>query len=132
MIINIDPFPAVRVNWKGWRFMPRAIQYHNNIKQLRSAIENNLEYWPADISWAMVNWAYNLTFYIKMPKSWSKKKKAEYLGTPHRQTPDIDNLYKAFTDTIFYNDKTFNDKEIYDMRAKKFWAEKWYIEFNLN
>jgi len=35
-----------------------------------------------------------------MAKTWSKKKKAEMNGKPHRQTPDTDNLLKALWDTL--------------------------------
>jgi Holliday junction resolvase RusA-like endonuclease len=37
-----------------------------------------------------------------MPESWSKKKKERMNLKPHQQTPDADNLFKAFTDTLFY------------------------------
>jgi len=48
--------------------------------------------------------AYRAEFYIKMPKSWSNKKKDKMKGTPHRQRPDIDNLIKAIQDTLLKED----------------------------
>ena len=39
-----------------------------------------------------------------MPKSWSKKKKAEYDGKPHQQKPDIDNYLKGYMDALLDED----------------------------
>lgn len=51
------------------------------------------------------NWQYlSLEFRIPMPKSWSKKKKAEMWLKPHTQTPDLDNLIKAFKDALLEQD----------------------------
>ena len=35
--------------------------------------------------------SFDIEFYIQMPKSWSKKKKAKMNGEPHKQRPDLDN-----------------------------------------
>lgn len=43
-------------------------------------------------------------FYIPMPKSWSKKKKAMMLGKPHRQRGDWDNFMKGVQDLLLKND----------------------------
>jgi len=40
----------------------------------------------------------HIRFVLPMPKSWSKKKRREMLGQPHRQRPDLDNLLKALMD----------------------------------
>jgi len=45
-----------------------------------------------------------IIFYLPMPKSWSKKKKAKMLGTPHQSRPDISNLLKALEDCIYTDD----------------------------
>lgn len=45
-----------------------------------------------------------VTFYIAMPDSWSKKKKAAMDGQPHMQKPDVDNLLKALLDALFEDD----------------------------
>lgn len=47
----------------------------------------------------------SMLYIIPMPKSWSKKKKAEMDGMPHTQTPDADNLEKAYFDAVFDEDK---------------------------
>lgn len=41
-----------------------------------------------------------LVFYLPMPGSWSKKKRAALLHSPHCQKPDLDNLAKAVLDGL--------------------------------
>lgn len=61
----------------------------------------------------------DIVFYIPMPLTWSKRKRAEMAGSPHKQTPDTDNLLKGFMDSLAIQDKT-----IWYIHARKFWAEK--------
>lgn len=42
----------------------------------------------------------SLVFYLPMPPSWPKKKRATMDGAPHQQKPDLDNLLKAFSDAL--------------------------------
>ncbi len=56
--------------------------------------------------------------FIKIPKSWSKKKKEAMKGQPHRQKPDRDNIDKAILDALFSEDKTISSGLI-----EKFWAD---------
>jgi Holliday junction resolvase RusA-like endonuclease len=42
--------------------------------------------------------------FIPMPPSWSKKKQKEMAGKPHRQRPDLDNISKAYGDSLFLED----------------------------
>lgn len=58
-----------------------------------------------------------LLFLMPMPKSWSKKRKAAMDGEPHMQTPDCDNLIKAWNDSL-YDD----DSAIHTICARKIWA----------
>ena len=46
----------------------------------------------------------SIVFYITMPKSWSKRKKGQMNGKPHRSRPDLDNLIKAFKDALMEED----------------------------
>ena len=41
-----------------------------------------------------------LVFYLPMPASWSKRKRAALLHSPHCQKPDLDNLAKAVLDGL--------------------------------
>ena len=58
------------------------------------------------------------TFILPMPKSWSKKKRAEMNGKPHQSKPDKDNLEKALLDALFED-----DAHIWDSRVTKLWGE---------
>ena len=66
-------------------------------------------------------------FYIEMPKSWSKKKRASMLNAPHQQKADLDNYAKAILDAI-YDD----DAHIHDIRITKLWATAGGIEIRKN
>jgi hypothetical protein len=71
----------------------------------------------------------HLIFYIPVPKSWAKYKKAEMHMKLHQSKPDIDNLAKAFFDSLFSE-----DMHIADIRLTKKWVneEEGWIEFITN
>ena len=101
------------------------------MNELRALIED-WEFTKEEMILAIINGMYRLEFILPIPKTWSKKQKElkeQIDWWPHRQSPDIDNLFKAFTDTLFYWQDKYNDKEIYDMKAKKYWWEEWEINF---
>lgn len=56
--------------------------------------------------------------YLPMPKSWSKQKKAEMKGRPHRQKPDVDNLAKLILDAMLSD-----DSGVFDLHGTKFWDD---------
>jgi len=62
---------------------------------------------------------FRVEFLIKMPDSWSEKKKKLMLGKPHQQKPDIDNLLKALCDSLRSEDKYIWSLSI----AKTWWNE---------
>ncbi len=62
---------------------------------------------------------YHMIFYIPMPDSWAKKKKAEMNERPHKQKPDKDNLEKAILDAL-----CTEDSYVWDGRVSKYWAYK--------
>ena len=93
-----------------WEKRPPVMRYRAIAKEMQ--LQANLQvYTPYP--------AIKATIGIKMPKSWSKKKKREKLGTPHQQKPDVDNITKAIMD-ILCKDDAF----IYHIDIKKFWAEE--------
>lgn len=59
----------------------------------------------------------HVRFYLPMPKSWPKKKRALMSGQPHHQTPDVDNMLKALLDAVH-----IDDKAVWDVRVTKYWA----------
>ena len=91
-----------------------------------------LRYW--DYKDDIKNWGFQndfklkeeiyVKFYIPMPKSWSIKKKAQMLYTPHQQRPDIDNLLKGLMDAFLDE-----DSHVHTVYAQKFWDNEGSIEF---
>ena len=61
----------------------------------------------------------HVIFRMSMPKSWSKKKKLEYLDQPcqSKGRNDIDNLLKALLDAV-YDD----DSQVWDIHVTKVWG----------
>lgn len=112
------------------RFAPRPMvqQYYDYANELRTLVlQDEL---PDN---------YLIVFWLAMPKSWSKKKKAKYDRTPCQSSPDKDNLEKALLDAIFskhseiYNlhlkDKLKkNDSHVWDGRVIKLWSYEGKID----
>lgn len=64
--------------------------------------------------------------WLPMPKSWSEKRKSKSFLTPHRQTPDADNILKAVCDALLDNDSGVWLKEI-----SKFWSREPHIKIEI-
>lgn len=62
----------------------------------------------------------SVLFYLPMPQSWSKKKRAEMCGEWHFQRPDLSNLLKALEDAMYGEDSHI---ALYG-RLEKRWAEE--------
>ncbi len=63
-----------------------------------------------------------LSFGMKIPESFSKKKRAKLAGCPHTSRPDTDNLIKFSLDVL--NNIVYSDDScIYDIRATKHYSE---------
>lgn len=60
-----------------------------------------------------------IVFYLPMPQSWSKKKKAEYSNQPHKSKPDLDNILKGIMDATMDS-----DQHVWTIVAEKRWAYK--------
>lgn len=63
--------------------------------------------------------AYEIVFHVPMPPSWSQKKRAAMVGTPHQQRPDLDNYIKSVGDALCDEDSHF-----WQIHATKLWAEE--------
>lgn len=61
---------------------------------------------------------YHVIFVLPMPIRWSKKKQVEFIGKPHQQRPDKDNLEKGLLDAVYKEDAT-----IWDGRVSKIWGK---------
>lgn len=66
----------------------------------------------------------NVIFTLPMPKSWSKKRKAEMNGKPHQQTPDIDNISKGILDILLKD-----DSGVHQLIVSKIWGYEGSIQF---
>lgn len=70
----------------------------------------------------------SILFMIPMPKSWSRKKRAEMAGKPHESKPDLSNLLKALEDAaaswMGIDDCVFHN---YSGLKKIWWTEGWII-----
>ncbi len=69
-----------------------------------------------------------LTFFVAMPKSWSKKKKLEKGGKFCDNNADIDNYCKAILDSlegVYFE----NDKQVAMIKAMKYYSATPRIEY---
>lgn len=93
-IIPITPIAKPRMTvadrWKKRPIILRYWEYKDNLKELGIRLEQNMSYY----------------FFLPMPKSWSKKKRAMKNHTLHdcRGRNDLDNLLKGFWDAIAEED----------------------------
>jgi len=108
---DVVPVAAPRMNradrWKRRACVVRYFAYRDQVRA--KAIEYGI---------TLPN-AFTVTFYMAMPKSWSKKKKAAHVGKPCQSKPDLDNVLKGFMDAL-----RTNDASVYAVSASKFWSEQ--------
>ena len=96
-----------------WRKRPCVLRYRAYADELRARLGG----------WNVPASSWHLRFYMPMPKSWSKKKKAAMNEQPHQQKPDKDNLEKAFLDALCED-----DSYVWDVRVSKYWSDRPRIE----
>lgn len=122
--VKMRPFPTVRSNRNSWN--TKTKDYHSKMNALRAYLQPHRE----EIMRNMIEGTYHIQFYFSMPDSWSKKKKEEMNFKPHQSTPDIDNLVKAFQDTVFYDPVwTKDDCKVWLISASKYWSTEDSIIF---
>lgn len=89
--------PREKLREAGLKRLERIEKYNNyKIELLAEAKRKNFDFPPQGAC---------ITFYIPVPKSWSKKKKKQYHGKIHQSTPDLSNLLKAAEDALLLEDK---------------------------
>jgi Holliday junction resolvase RusA-like endonuclease len=65
----------------------------------------------------------DMTFFVPIPKSWSKKKKAAKVGKYCDNNADLDNYEKAILDSL--NGHYFvDDRQIVEQASRKIYAEQ--------
>jgi Holliday junction resolvase RusA-like endonuclease len=110
-LVDITPVPKPRMTQSDrWKKRPAVVRYYRYKDSLLYEALAQGFYLTDEIE---------LVFGLPMPKSWSKKKKAEMNGKPHQAKPDIDNLSKAVMDALLDE-----DSHIWSLRASKFWSDK--------
>lgn len=111
MEFDIIPMPAPRQNYSE-RFNPtKRTQRYRKFQNLLFTLAKQKKY--------KLRVPLSLTFVMPMPKSWTKKKKEEMNGQPHTQRPDLDNLIKAFKDSLLREDSM-----VYEYgKMRKEWGE---------
>lgn len=113
--IPINPVPASRP--KVYRY--GLIKYGASYTRYRADMEALLP--TMGITKMTGPLALEASFFVQMPKSWSKKKKAEHDGLFCQKNYDLDNLEKALYDAlngIAYID----DSQIVRNSSEKVWA----------
>ena len=114
IVLDIEPVPKPRMTSSDrWNKRPCVQRYWAYKHKIKHKLPKNFK---------MPECRYHLIFYIPMPKSWSGTKRAEMMYMPHQQTPDKDNLEKAFLDAVCEE-----DKHVWDGRVSKYWGEEGFI-----
>ncbi len=91
------PQPRQRISTIGGRarsYLPKKHPVHGYKLALQHAVRE------AGIYLGEGPLTFGLVFHLPMPASWSKKKRAALLDSPHCQKPDLDNLAKAVLDAM--------------------------------
>ena len=111
MILSIAPVSKPRMTradrWKKRQSVLKFFAFRDAVRQ--SSAWKTLELLDMD--------SFKIVFHVPMPKSWSKKKKTQYDGKPHQQTPDLDNFLKAWKDSVYEEDAI-----VWNVEATKLWT----------
>lgn len=112
-VFEIDPVPKPRQTnadrWKvGANARPTVARYRAFCDNLRLQAG----------SWQLPD-SFAVTFTVQMPKSWSKKKKAQMDGKPAQSKPDLSNLVKSLEDAM-----RDDDEKVHMISAKKIWGDR--------
>lgn len=119
LTIPHDPTPKPRMTQRDqWKQRPAVLRYRSFCDDARTAARRAGFTMPAAGA--------HLAFYVPMPKSWSKKKRAEMNGHPHQQRPDIDNYVKAVLDALCED-----DSHIWQLSSEKRWATVGRVEIEI-
>ena len=118
MILEVAPFAKPRMTqrdrWAKRQIVIDYFAFRDTVKQEIErllALQNNND---KNKSWEELD----ISFFIPMPKSWSKKKRSEMAGTPHKQRPDLDNYIKGLLDALLEE-----DCKVWRVSARKIWVD---------
>ena len=118
MILEVAPFAKPRMTqrdrWAKRQIVKDYFAFRDTVKQEIErllALQNNDD---KNKSWEELD----IVFFIPMPKSWSKKKRSEMAGTPHKQRPDLDNYIKGLLAALLEE-----DCKVWRVSARKIWVD---------
>ena len=120
-VFNVEPCPASRPRVSRWStyYPKRYTQFKEDMKALTSEMDTT----PCDKLISV-----DIEFNVRIPKSWTKKKKKEKNGQYCDNSSDIDNYLKAILDSL--NGVLFvDDRQIVEVYARKRYSDKPNIIF---
>lgn len=126
-VFNITPQSWPRATQKDKVFfrIPREALRKDGLKRL-NRLERYNKYKVSLLSMAnqqkfvLPEQGAEIFFYMPIPRTWRKHKKASMLGKLHQQKPDLSNMLKALEDSFLAEDKyVANYKGL-----SKIWAEE--------
>ena len=122
LTFNINPVPASRPRVTRW-----GTFYGKKYKEFKREmgvmlIESDKPSLVNPVLWLEDLISADMTFFVPMARSWSKKKKSLKNGQFCDNNADLDNYEKAILDSlngIYFND----DRQIVQQKSQKIWAE---------
>ena len=120
---EINPTPASRPRVTRW-----GTFYGKKYKGFRKDMDELLS--DTDKEWLEGLIFADMTFFVGIPKSWSKKKKKLKSGQWCDNNADLDNYEKAILDSLsgaYFHD----DRQIVQQQSKKIWADTGSIKIIL-
>ena len=122
LTFNINPVPASRPRVTRW-----GTFYGKKYKEFKREmgvmlIESDRPSLVNPVLWLEDLISADMTFFVPMARSWSKKKKSLKNGQFCDNNADLDNYEKAILDSlngIYFND----DRQIVQQKSQKIWAE---------
>ena len=127
---NINPIPASRPRVTRW-----GTYYGKKYKNFKEEMKEKTSYEDRQNTMNTIIWLDGLifadmTFFVPMARSWSKKKKSLKNGEFCDNNADLDNYEKAILDSlngIYFKD----DRQIVSQKSQKIWAETGKIKIIL-
>ena len=120
---EINPTPASRPRVTRWGTF-YGKKYKGFKKDMDELLSDTDKEWLEGLIFA------DMTFFVGIPKSWSKKKKKWKSGQWCDNNADLDNYEKAILDSLsgaYFHD----DRQIVQQQSKKIWADTGSIKIIL-
>jgi Holliday junction resolvase RusA-like endonuclease len=120
---EINPTPASRPRVTRWGTF-YGKKYKGFKKDMDQLLSDTDKEWLEGLIFA------DMTFFVGIPKSWSKKKKKLKSGQWCDNNADLDNYEKSILDSlsgVYFHD----DRQIVQQQSKKIWADTGSIKIIL-